>query len=134
MAEGATRKAEAIAAASKPSTTWRMSGARTPASMPGSAQANMSRRRSSGIPVSSGVPLSPPASSSSSVRSASVGVAASPTRRRRVASMSLRLATVKSQASGARGIPLRGQSASAAANASDSASSAPATSRVRAAR
>jgi hypothetical protein len=48
--------------------------------------------------------------------------------------MSLRRATVSSQASGVRGMPFAGQSASAAAKASASASSAAATSRVRAAR
>ena len=48
--------------------------------------------------------------------------------------LALRRATVISQASGFCGIPLVDQSASAAANASDKASSAPATSRVRAAR
>jgi hypothetical protein len=55
-------------------------------------------------------------------------------RRRRAASIILRRATVSSHASGVRGMPLAGHSTSAAAKASDSASSAPATSRVRAAR
>ena len=51
----------------------------------------------------------------------------------RAASMNLRRATAMSHASGLSGTPLAGQSASAAAKASDNASSAPATSRVRAA-
>jgi hypothetical protein len=49
-------------------------------------------------------------------------------------SIMLRRATVSSQASGLDGQPFTGQSASAAAKASDSASSAAATSRVRDAR
>jgi len=120
---GATRNAEAIAAASKPSTTCRMSGARTPSSIAGCAQANIRRRRWSGISDSI----------STSASSCTTSALSSLVRRRRAASMSLRRATVSSHASGARGTPLAGQSASAAANASDSASSAPATSRVRAA-
>ena len=54
--------------------------------------------------------------------------------RRRAASIALRLATAISQASGLRGTPSAGQCWSAAVKASDRASSAPATSRVREAR
>ncbi len=43
------RKADAIAAASKPSTVCSISGARMPASIAGCAQANISASRSSGI-------------------------------------------------------------------------------------
>ena len=127
---GATRKAEAIVAASKPSTVCRISGARMPASIAGCAQANISASRSSGISVS----LTAAASSSSATSCscpAGAFAGAPPARRRRSI---LRRATVSSHASGLRGTPLRGQSASAAANASASASSAAATSRVRAAR
>ena len=45
---GETRKAEAIVAASKPRIVCRISGARTLASIAGWAQANISRKRSSG--------------------------------------------------------------------------------------
>ena len=103
----------------------RMSGARTASSIAGCAHANMRRNRSSGMELSA---------SSSSEISCSTPAASSPVRLRRAASIILRRATVSSQASGARGMPLAGQPIRAAAKASDRASSAPATSPVRAAR
>src|SRR5262249_355155 len=72
------------------------------------------------------------ASSWAIIRSSST--APSPLRRRRNASIVLRRATAMSHASALSGTPRAGQSTSAAANASDKASSAPATSPVRAAR
>ncbi len=54
MVAGGTRKAEAIAAASRPSTVCRMSGARMPGSIAGWAQANIRPRRSSGKPLRRG--------------------------------------------------------------------------------
>ena len=53
MVAGETRKADAIAAASKPRMVCRISGARMAGSIAGWAQANISARRSSGIAVSS---------------------------------------------------------------------------------
>src|SRR2546428_1949524 len=52
MAAGDVRNAEAIIFASNPTTTCNINGARTPASMAGSAQANISARRRSGISAS----------------------------------------------------------------------------------
>jgi hypothetical protein len=128
MVAGDTRKAEPIAAASKPRIVWRISGARIAGSSAGCAQANMSASRSSGRLLRLAA-----AASSSSARRRRWGAASSALRRRRVASIHLRRATVESQASGLAGTPFAGQSASAAAKASESASSAAATSRVRAA-
>src|SRR5438270_416961 len=53
MAAGATRNAEAILAASRPSTVWSISGVRAPASIAGCAQTNISFSRSSGKPPAS---------------------------------------------------------------------------------
>jgi len=103
-----------------------INGARTVASSAGCAQANISRSRSSGI-ADAGSPAA-----SAIIRNGSI--AASRTCRRRTESIALRRATANSHASGARGTPCAGQVASALAKASDSASSAPARSRVRAAR
>jgi hypothetical protein len=100
-----------------------------PRSMAGCAHAKSSARRSSGI----GVALDA-AASTSSARSFRWSALSARVRRRRDASIALRRATVSSHASGLAGTPLAGQSTSAEANASESASSAPATSRVRAAR
>ncbi len=126
IAAGEVRNAPAMRFASRPSTACSISGARMPASIAGCAQANIRARRRSGIAT---------ASSAASIPSASrcrCSSAASPLRRRRAASISLRRATVSSQASGFDGRP-RGHSASAAANASASASSAAARSPERAA-
>ena len=125
---GETRKADAIAAASKPRMVCSISGARMAGSIAGWAQANIRPRRSSGIAVSS------IASSNSSASRRRWSAASPRVRRRRAASISRRRATAISHASGLRGMPEAGQSASAAANASASASSAAATSPVRAAR
>jgi hypothetical protein len=129
MVAGDTRKADAMVAASKPRMVCRIIGARMPASIAGWAQANIISRRWSGICVAPAT-----AASSSSPINCRWGAASSWLRRRRAASMVLRRATVMSHASGLAGMPLAGQSTKAAANASDKASSAPATSRVRAAR
>ena len=125
---GATRNADAMVAASKPRIVCRISGARMPASIAGCAQANISARRSSGISPALVVVMS----SSSAIRrmwlSPRVGGARAPRRVDRARGArppSARLRDCPECRS-------RGQSASAAANASDSASSAPATSRVRA--
>jgi len=126
IALGETRKAEPIAAASKPRAVWRMSGARTPGSIAGCAQANISDSRSS----PSSWPPDAAASFSSIIRRR-CSATPSALRRLRAASIHLRRATVSSQASGFAGIPRVGQSDSAAANASESASSAPAMSRWR---
>ena len=67
IAAGETRKAEAIAAASRPNIVCSMSGARMDSSIAGWAQANMSARRRSGIDVSSSAAFS----SSSIIASAS---------------------------------------------------------------
>jgi len=128
MVAGDTRKAEAMAAASKPSVVWSMSGARVAASMAGWAQANMSRSLSSGM---ASAPSSPSASSAANSR---CPAASSACRARRRPSICRLRAAVSSQPSGLSGTPFFGQSASAAAKASDNASSAAATSRVRAAR
>jgi hypothetical protein len=100
-----------------------------PRSIAGCEHAKSSARRSSGI----GVALEA-AASISSARSFRWSAASTRVRRRREASIALRRATVNSHASGLAGTPLSGQSTSAEAKASESASSAPATSRVRDAR
>ena len=126
MVAGETRKAEPIVAASKPRIVCRISGARMAGSSAGCAHANMSESRSSRTGVSSASAASISSATSRRCEAASLAVW-----RRRVASIMRRRATVSSHASGVRGTPVRGHSASADAKASESASSAPATSRVR---
>ena len=128
MAAGDSRNAEAIVAASRPSTTWSISGARIAASMAGWAQTNISLSRWSGIADAGSISTTSPAIT------CMCSAPLSAVRRRRAASMDFRRATVSSHASGLSGVPWTGQSARAAANASESASSAAATSPVRAAR
>ena len=118
-----------MVAASNPRIVCSMSGARTPGSIAGWEQTNIRRRRSSGI----GASLALAASISSASHCSSIAPA-SAVRRFRTASINFRRAAVSSHASGLAGMPLAGHPASADANASDRASSAPATSRVRAAR
>ncbi len=89
----------------------------------------MRARRRSGI--ASGDEAAASSSSAISARRSAPSVS---TARRRPASVLRRRATVRSQAAGFSGTPLSGHWRSAAAKASDSASSAAATSRVRAAR
>ncbi len=129
IAAGDDRNADAIVFASSPSTTCNISGARTPASIDGCAHANNSASRRSGISA-----LSAAAASRPSAMICNSPAAASVVECRRAASITLRRATVSSHPSGFAGQPFRGQSASAERNASESASSAAATSWVRAAR
>ena len=118
MAAGEMRNAEAMVLASSPSTTCRISGARMPASIAGCAQANISARRWSGMSAPPPPRPAPPrAAATARRRPRRCGGGAT-------ASIILRRATVSSHASGFAGQPFSGQSASAAANASDSASSA----------
>ena len=130
IAAGETRKAEAIVAASKPRMVCRISGARTPTSIAGWAQANISARRSSGMGGSlvRHRPPAPPSGAGDRRRprwSAAGGRHRSSLRRAHRQQPGLRASGHdRAQASRTR----------AAAKASDSASSAPATSRVRAAR
>jgi len=128
IAPGAVRKAVAIASALSPSTVCNINGPRIAASIAGWAQANIRRRRQSG--TSSGSIPAVASSTDSSSRSA----AASRVRRRRTMSIIRRRAAASSQASDVCGTPRVGQLARTGANASDSASSAAATSPVRAAR
>ena len=76
---GATRNAEAIAAASKPRMVCSISGARTVGSIAGCAQANIRPRRSSGIAASSIV--SPSSSASRRTWSQRLAARAPPTGR-----------------------------------------------------
>jgi hypothetical protein len=118
-----------MVAASKPRIVCRISGDRIAVSIAGWAQANIRLKRSSGIGAD--------CSAIAAISSASNWrwpLALAAVRRRRAASIERRRATASSQASGLRGAPLFGHSVSAAAKASDKASSAPATSRVRALR
>jgi hypothetical protein len=127
MVVGEIRKADAMVAASNPRIVCKIIGARMPGSIAGWAQANISSRRSSGIWASF-------TASSSSCINCKCPLALSSVRRRRAASIILRRATAMSHASGLVGIPFARQSTRAAAKASAKASSAPATSWVRAAR
>ena len=125
IAAGATRNAEAIRAASRPSTVCSIKGARAAGSINGWAQTNMSCSRSSGRPAGS-------RSCRSSARRVRAGSAAARTARWRPVWISCRRAAVNSQASGRSGTPFSGQTRKAAAKASARASSAAATSRLRA--
>ena len=125
IADGATRYADAILFASSPSTVCKISGERTLASIAGCAHANISPSRSSGIPASISAASRP--SAITRISSDAISTLFRP----RYISIVFRRATVSSHASGFSGQPFAGQSASAAANASDNASSAAATSRVR---
>ena len=129
IAAGEVRNAEAIVFASSPSTTCSISGARMPASMAGCAQANISARRWSGISASAAAASSPSREELQLRRGAPrrCGAAA----RHRSAFAGRRSAARLPDSTDSH---CSGQSASAEANASDSASSAAATSRVRAAR
>ena len=98
---GETRKAEPIAAASRPRIVCSIRGARIDSSIAGWAQANISASRRSGIDAS----LSAASSSSPISRSASAEDSA--LRRRRAPSMSRRRAAVASQPSGLAGTPSR---------------------------
>ena len=109
----------------RPRIVCNIKGARIVSSIDGWAQANMSARRRSGIDASS-----PAAASSSSAISASASEDASALRRRREASIMRRRAVLASQPAGLAGTPCAGQTVSAAAKASASASSAPGTSRL----
>ena len=111
IAAGDTRNAEAIVAASRPSTACSISGARTPASIAGCAQANISARRSSGISGS--------ASSRSRVlgEQLQVGGGVVAVRCRRARRSVCAAPPSSSQASGFVGQPFTGQSRSAAAKA-----------------
>jgi hypothetical protein len=80
----------------------------------------------------SGAPRSDTAASISSMLRTISASPADAVCARRATSISLRLAAANNQASGLSGAPARGHAVSAAANASESASSAAATSRVRA--
>ena len=131
---GETRKAEAIVAASKPSTACRISGARTPASIAGCAQANIRGAELFVGNFDAACALPPPRASSAIRRRCADPALSALVRRSRAASIILRRATVSSHASGFDGTPPDGQPFRAAAKASDSASSAPATSPLRAAR
>ncbi len=127
--EGEVRNAPAMRAASSPSTTWSMSGARAAASMAGCAQTKSSRKRSSGTAAPSTVPTSTsPASRSSAC------VAASWMRLWRQASSLRCRATLSSHASGCSGMPSAGQRSRALAKAWASAFSDAAMSCVRAER
>ena len=88
MAAGEMRNADAIVFASKPTTTCSISGARTPASMAGCAQANIRARRWSGMSASAA------AASNPSARICNCRAAASPLECRRATSISFRRATV----------------------------------------
>ena len=99
---GATRKAAAIRAASRPRTVCSISGACAALSMAGCAQTKSSFRRSSGNTDAS---PSPACCSASSTASKSAGTAASATCLCRTPCPSARRAAVSSQASGFCGTP-----------------------------
>ena len=101
IAAGETRKAEPIAAASRPRIVCSIKGARIDSSIAGWAQANNRASRRSGIDASASA-----AFSSSPIRM-SVSEDASALRRRRAASMRRRRAAVASQPSGLSARPAR---------------------------
>ena len=132
MAAGETRKAEAMAAASKPRTVCSIKGARTASSMAGWAQANSSFSRSSGIFLDHAAavasPIPPPA------RSRCGDEASRRVSRRDARRWPCAWRRPSARLRDCRECRVLGQCASAEAKASARASSAAATSRVRAAR
>jgi len=123
MAAGDTRKALAMACASRPSTARSISGARTFSGRAGWAQTNISRSRASGTASAAGAAASPSPSNNAVTAGSSVSRVWRAWCSRRC------LAAAISQASGESGSPCAGQVRRAAAKASPRASSAAARSR-----
>ena len=129
MALGGTRKADAISWDVRPSTDWRISGARIAGRSPDARKRTSGPAGGRGLSPATRPPLpAPRPSAPDAPRRRPRGRAVSP------ASAPRRRATVRSHAAGFSGTPPLGHWRSAAAKASDSASSAAATSPVRAAR